>query len=162
VTIERPLAELSQAIGASFDPDWPRVVRQDPAGGFLAERGMRWLRLELRFVEPLALELSIRRLRDEDYWEFFDDPPITFEQPEFDDALLVRGDPVASVRGLLDTETRALMLRLCQQSIELAIDGIGMTLELDRTPALSDLAEDLLVLARRIVGVHSVARSAYR
>jgi hypothetical protein len=162
MTIEKPLAELSRAIDGSFDPDWPRVVRQDASGTFLAERGLRWIRLGVRFGEPLGLELAIRRMRDEDYWEFFHNPPITFEQPDFDDALLVRGEPESSVRVLLDTETRALLLRLCHASVAIEIDRFGISFELERSSGIADVAEDLLVLARRLAGVWSIDRSAYR
>jgi len=117
----------------------------------------------MTFCRPLRIPIAMRRIREQDLWDLWHDPAITFEDPAFDDAMLVRGEPEASVRTLLDAETRALFVRISERSDALVLDANRLVVvrrSLDR--GVIDLAEEVLVLSRRLLGIQSLERSAYR
>lgn len=65
----------------------------------------------LDFEPPLGVRLEVRELRDEDLDELWTNPAVTFEDAEFDDKLLVRGD-VYTAKLLLGDEARRILLSL--------------------------------------------------
>lgn len=73
-------------------------------------RGVWDLAVEL---EPaLPARVVVRALRDEDYYDFFGNPEITFDDEEFDETLLVRGEPRGAVVQLLREPVREALLAL--------------------------------------------------
>jgi hypothetical protein len=163
--LSRVLASLAEALRAEMDTEAPRVERQDAAGALSISGTERPASLELvmTFCRPLRIPIAMRRMREQDLWDLWHDPAITFEDPAFDDAMLVRGEPEASVRTLLDAETRALFVSISERSDDLVLDANRLVVvrrSLDR--GVLDLAEEVLVLSRRLLGIQSLERSAYR
>jgi hypothetical protein len=163
--LSRVLASLAEALRAELDTERGRVERKDAAGALSISGTERPALLELvmTFSRPLRIPIAMRRMREKDLWDLWHDPPITFEDPAFDDAMLVRGEPEDSVRALLDSETRALFVRICECSDDLVLSADRLVVErrsLDR--GVIDLAEEVLVLSRRLLGIQSSERSAYR
>lgn len=159
----RALARLAEALRAELDTEALRIEHGDAAGQLVATVHGGGLRLELAFARALRLEIEVRRLREQDLWDLWHAPPITFDDAAFDEAFLVRGEPAESVRTLLDAETRALLLDLSAVAEEISFDPRQLavqrgTLEGD----LAELAQQTLGLGRRLLGVRSLERSAYR
>jgi hypothetical protein len=159
----RALARLAESLRAELDTEALRIEHVDPAGSLVATVYAGGLRLELAFARPLRLEIEVRRLREEDLWDLWHAPAITFDHAQFDETFLVRGEPADSVRALLDLETRSLFLDVNAMADELALDPRRLAVqraELEGDLAL--LAEQTLGLGRRLLGVRSVETSAYR
>ncbi len=117
------------------------------------------------FETPLAAELTIAEMTDEDLWGLWERPEITFEDPAFDDALLVRG-AAHFARRVLDAECRAALLELRQACDHLRIDRERITamvrgspLSAARLGALLDLVE---VAARRLTPKRQRRERPYR
>lgn len=65
----------------------------------------------LDFEPTLGLRLEVRELRTEDLDELWTNPAVMFEDAEFDDKILVRGDEYTA-KLLLNEEARRLLLSL--------------------------------------------------
>ena len=157
------LLRLAETLRAEYDTEAERVRFEDPAGELVvtSHGGPGSFRIALELARELRVTIALRRMREEDLWDLWHDPALTFDDPSFDDALLVRGEPAQSLRALLDTETRALLLELHGCSRELSLDKLGITVACGER-ALIEATERTIALGRRLLGVRSIARSAYR
>ena len=121
--------------------------------------------VSLAFSPPLPAELSISEMTEEDLWGLWERPEITFEDPAFDDALLVRG-AAHFARRVLNAECRAALLELRKACDHLRIDRervtamvLGPPLSSARVGALLDLVE---AAARRLTPRRQGPERAYR
>lgn len=103
--------------------------------------------VNLAFEAPLRAELTIADMTEEDLWDLWEHPEITFEDPVFDDALLVRGVEHFA-RSVLSAECRAALLELRLACDHLRIDRerltvmvLGSRIRAPRLSALLDLVE---------------------
>ena len=103
--------------------------------------------VNLAFEAPLRAELTIADMTEEDLWDLWEHPVITFEDPVFDDALLVRGVEHFA-RSVLSAECRAALLELRLACDHLRIDRerltvmvLGSRIRAPRLSALLDLVE---------------------
>ncbi len=71
---------------------------------------------EAEFTKPFRFEVFVRELRDSDYVDFWTKPEMTFDEPEFDESVLVRGKPF-QVRQLLSPNVRRHLLDLCRIAV---------------------------------------------
>ena len=78
------------------------------------------VQLTLTWTPQLPVDLEVRNLVDEDYWEFFSNPEITFDDDAFDEAVLVRGQSPYHVAQVLTAEVRTVLLQL--RSVHLTRD----------------------------------------
>lgn len=65
----------------------------------------------LEFEPPLGVRVEVRELRSEDLDELWTNPAVMFEDADFDDKVLVRGDEYTA-KLLLGPEARRLLLSL--------------------------------------------------
>jgi len=104
--------------------------------------------VELELSEPVAIRFSLREERESDMWDLWENPEVTFDEPAFDEAFLIRGDPYL-VKGLIgeDLRRRLLVLReLCDHvsldSTRLIAMVLGPPLPAGRLATLLDSVED--------------------
>jgi hypothetical protein len=121
--------------------------------------------VSLAFDKPLPAELTIAEMTEEDLWGLWERPEITFEDPTFDDALLVRG-AAHFARRVLDAECRATLLELRLACDHLRVDReritamvLGPRVSAPRLGALLDLVE---AAARRLTPQRQPKERAYR
>jgi hypothetical protein len=113
--------------------------------------------VELRLGEPVAIRFSLRDERESDLWELWEDPEVTFDDPAFDDAFLIRGDPYL-VKMVIGEDLRQGLLSLRALCDHVSLDSerliamvLGSPLPADRLGVLLDCVEDvgMLLVPRR-------------
>lgn len=114
--MDRPLHDLirnlTRARGGQFDGSGDATI-PSRFGATVLKREGGLVIVSLTFQPPLPLKrLEVRNLGEGDLYDFFGNPELTFGEPRFDDALLVRGDPLHEVRRLLRREVRDQLLEL--------------------------------------------------
>ena len=154
------LLALRDALRAVWDAEERCLSLSDPSGTLSGDQDAGEVRLTLAFVKPLRAELAVRKLRESDYWEFFHDPEITFDDPEFDETVLVRGKGPVGV--LLDSEARALLLGIAKSVRELTLSQTELSVWCPPDAALADIAHDLVAVSRVLTETGPGQRSAYR
>lgn len=76
--------------------------------------------VQLEIAEPIRIQLAVREFRESDLDDLWTDPAISFDDPEFDDKILVRGDEYVA-RMLLTKEVRLTLLSLIALANEVAL-----------------------------------------
>lgn len=119
----------------------------------------------LDFQPPLGVRLEARELRDEDLDELWTNPAVTFEDAEFDDKILVRGDEYTA-KLLLTDEARRILLSLHALTDRMSVSPerivamvFGAPLPAEPLAMLLDRVEDLGLILRP---PRERAASAYR
>ncbi len=148
--------ELARARRAAFEDG--RLTLVVPVGKLMAfhetAEGQPATVVTLELHEPLGIRLAVREMKEGDFWDLWTEPEVTFDDPIFDDALLVRGDPYV-VRMILGEEVRKglLQLRGLVDHLSLSADRliamiVGRPIEADRLARLFDQVEDIGNLLR--------------
>lgn len=129
------------------------------------------LRLTVSFEPPLSCELEVRTLVDDDYWEFFSNPEITFDEEAFDEALVVRGDSEYRVSQLLTPTVRDALLSLHHSVAQLRLTRDALVTVLKLAPTyrserpesqLNQAMLSLEQLTRLLCGEQRELRGPYR
>jgi hypothetical protein len=112
--------------------------------------------VQLELGSPVAIRFSLREERESDLWEMWEDPEVTFDDPAFDDAFLIRGDPYL-VKMVIGEELRRALVSLHNLCDHISLDSRrvialvhGPPLPADRLAILLDHVEDVgMLLAPR-------------
>lgn len=107
-------------------------------------------RLRARLEVPLGFDFELRELRESDYYDFFSKPELTFDDSQFDEALLVRGEPLPT-RRLLTPELRSALVELARLATPLQINRLGLEATLVRSRPSADELWALLVAAGAVL-----------
>jgi hypothetical protein len=119
----------------------------------------------LDFEPALGVRLEVRELRDEDFDELWTNPAVMFEDPDFDEKILVRGDEYTA-KLLLGVEARRILLSLSALTDRMSLGSerivamvFGPPLPAEPLATLLARVEDLGLLLRP---PRERAKSAYR
>jgi len=112
--------------------------------------------IRLALGSPVAIRFSLREERESDLWELWENPEVTFDDPAFDDAFLIRGDPYL-VKMVIGPELRRALLALRDLCDHVSLDSacvvamvLGPPLPADRLAVVLDRVEDVgMLLAPR-------------
>ncbi|MEZ4226285.1 MAG: hypothetical protein R3B13_35395 [Polyangiaceae bacterium] len=157
---DRGVALLNREFRKASDEG--HYVLMHPRATISCRLGSDEVELGAEFTRPFDFELSVRILQESDYLEFFSKPELTFDDPGFDEALLVRGFAYR-VRSLLTPHVRqALMdLRGCATALALTQERLVATCGAANYDVTAEAVDAFLAALDALTG-RSEAGPAYR
>ena len=150
------------AVGQGFRQiDAQRLEWVQPRAEIVLLVGHGEMTFEAEFTKAFKFEMRVRELRDSDYEDFWTKPEMTFDEPEFDEAILVRGKPF-QVRQLLNPNVRRhlLDLRRCAVGFSLTPTHLRAVCSVDEQDA-GQVVQRFCDAVAALVGGKQ-ARGAYR
>jgi hypothetical protein len=121
--------------------------------------------VQLELAEPIRIQLAVREFRESDLDDLWTDPAITFDEREFDDKVLVRGDEYV-IRMLITKQVRMTLLSLLNLANEVALLPTIAATKVYGPPApaplLGTLMDHVEDLARAVRPTREKVGPAYR
>jgi hypothetical protein len=154
------LAAAAVAQGFQLEAE-QRLVHPHPRARIVLLLQLGEMTFAAEFLRPFVFQISVRELRDADYLDFWTTPELTFDDPEFDEAALVRGSPFG-VRQLLGPDVRRCLLDLRLVARGFTLDATHLRAVCAVTEANAGVAADRFVSAVHALTGSSESGSAYR
>lgn len=160
MTLVARLAAAAVAQGFQRETD-TRLVQMHPRAQSVLLLTPGEMTFDAEFLNPFVFQMSVRELREADYLDFFTSPELTFDDPEFDEAVLVRGSPFG-VRQLLSPRVRLCLLDLRRVATGFTLDAARLRAVCAVTEASAGVAADRFVAAVTALTEPAESRGAYR